>query len=566
MAPLFIPECMNYPAVQSSAKELTAAALTPLIAGMGVVTGYTLGESNQYLSSILTTEDIDKLESGSSIAVFSPTGVGKSWTIEKIALDLARHKQVIILTNRTACETQLKQELLRKTGITEIPAELISRITLTENLTVMTYQKFVKICHHYHGKKLVLILDECHCLAEDATFTTYPQQVLHYLHSNLDRTVRIYLTATPEAVLPTLWELESISGKALYPLTAENLKDYLRFTPVPNDTHIQHTYLMKPNWDYLTFKTYDPDNRTAFLDYLNTVTANGKKALIYINDIQKGKELQELLGDSQHIYSDEDKKSELHQITEHSRFETATLVTTKVAENGLSLHDAALSVIVAETYDTITLQQVIGRARVSRKNPREVIVLLPDYTASHLGSIAGQLYMQLQEFDRAANNPDFAMQYLPQPNPYIYYDAITQKPVVNSIGRDELRRQLDLIGQLRAEEAEQPHAFLRHILYLYGKETSNLAALSIHYDKHTECRERITAAWDTFKAGERSPADLSTLKMALKAACNETGAYPKELKSNIQIETVNDILRFARITETVLPERKVFDIISPETP
>ena len=172
MAPLFIPECMNYPAVQASAKELTAAALTPLIAGMGVVTGYTLGESDQYLSSILTTEDIDKLESGSSIAVFSPTGVGKSWTIEKIALDLARHKQVIILTNRTACETQLKQELLRKTGVTEIPAELISRIALTENLTVMTYQKFVKICHHYNGKALVLILDECHCLAEDATFTT----------------------------------------------------------------------------------------------------------------------------------------------------------------------------------------------------------------------------------------------------------------------------------------------------------------------------------------------------------------------------------------------------------
>ena len=197
---------------------------------------------------------------------------------------------------------------------------------------------------------------------------------------------------------------------------------------------------------------------------------------------------------------------------------------------------------------------------MSRKNPREVIVLLPDYTASHLGSIAGQLYMQLQEFDRAANNPDFAMQYLPQPNPYIYYDAITQKPVVNSIGRDELRRQLDLIGQLRAEEAEQPHAFLRHILHLYGKDTSHLAALSIHYDKHTECLKRITVAWETLKSGERSPADLSTLKMALKAACNETGAYPKELKSNIQVDTVNDILRFAGICEKVLPESKVYKI------
>ncbi|MBR2284687.1 MAG: DEAD/DEAH box helicase family protein [Ruminococcus sp.] len=566
MAPLVIPDGMNYHAAQTSAKELTAANLTPLIAGMSLATGYTLGAHDQYLNAILTTEDADKLDWGSSIAVFSPTGAGKSWTVERIALDLAKHKQVIFLTNRSACETQLKQELLRKSGAADIPADLIGRISVMENLTVMTYQKFVKHCHRYHGKALVLILDECHCLAEDATFSVYPQQMLRYLHSNLDNTVRIYLTATPEAVLPTLWELESVSGKALYPLTADNLTDYLRFTPVQDDTRIQHTYLMEPNWDYLTFKNYDPDNRTVFLDYLNAVAANGKKALIYINDIQKGRELQELLGDSQHIYSDEDKKSELHQITEHSRFETAALVTTKVAENGLSLHDDSLSVIVAETFDPITLQQVIGRARVSRKRPREVIVLLPDYTASHLGSIAGQLYMQLQEFDRAAINPDFAMQYLPQPNPYVYYDAITQKPVLNRIGRDELRRQLDLIGQLRAEETEHPHTFLRHILQLYGKDTAHIEALSITYDKTSDCHARICSAWEDFKASKRGADELSILKTALKAACNETGAYPKELKSNIQIETVNEILRFAGISETLSHGHTMYDIRKPETP
>ena len=53
---------------------------------------------------------------------------------------------------------------------------------------------------------------------------------------------------------------------------------------------------------------------------------------------------------------------------------------------------------------------------------------------------------------------------------------------------------------------------------------------------------------------------LATLKADLKAACNETGAYPKELKSNIQVDTVNDILRFAGICEKVLPESKVYKI------
>lgn len=553
---------IDYDAAKTSAKELKAAKLTPLIAGMSLATGYTLGEDTQYLSAILTTEDVDKLEYGKAIAVFSPTGVGKSWTIERIALDIAKHKQVIILTNRSACETQLKQELLRKSGITEIPAELINNVTVTDNLAVMTYQKFVKICHRYRGKEMVLFLDECHCLAEDATFAVYPQQLLRFLHGNLDNTVRVYMTATPEAVLPTLWDLEALSKTALYPLTAENFTEYLRFAPVQSETRIRHTYLMKPNWDYLTFKTYDPDNSQAFLDTLGAFTADGRKAFIYINDIQKGKDLQEQCGDSQHIYSDADKKSELHQITENSKFESTVLITTKVAENGLSLHDDSLSVIVAETFDPITLQQVIGRARVSRRKPREIIVLLPDYTASHLGSAASQLYMQMQEFDKSAESPDFAMQFQPQPNPYIYYDAITQKPVLNHIGLAELRRQFAMIGQWRAEESEQPHAYLRHILQLYGKDAAHIEALSVCYDNTTDCRARIRRAWETFKASDRSPTDLSTLKTALKAACNETGAYSKELKSNIQIETVNEILRFAGISEMLSSERRVYDVLS----
>ena len=555
---------IDYDAAEKSAIELTAAKLSPLVAGMSLTTGSTLGESNQYLSSIFTTEDVDKLAYGSAITVFSPTGVGKSWTVERIALDLAKHKQVIILTNRSACVVQFKQELLRKSGTTEAPAELIDKVAVTENLAVMTYQKFVEVCHRYQGKELILFLDECHCLAEDATFSVYPQKMMRFLHGNLDNTVRIYMTATPEAVLPTLWKLESLTSTALCPLPAENLTNclnsYLFSIPVQRDTRIQHTYLMKSNWDYLTFKTYDPDNRQAFLDTLRSLTEDGRKALIFINDIQKGRELQEQLGDSQHIYSDTDKKSELHQITVDNRFERTILITTKVAENGLSLHDDSLSVIVAETFDPIALQQVIGRARVSRRKPREIIVLLPDYTASHLGSAASQLYTQMQEFDRAAEKPDFAMQHLPQPNPCIYYDAIAKKPVLNSIGFDELRRQYLMIKQWKAEEKEHPHAFLRHILHLYGKDTAHIEELSVCYDNTDDCCSRIRSVWEAFKNSDRGPADLSNLKTALKAACNETGAYPKELKSNIQIETVNEILRFAGISEILLSKKEIFDI------
>ena len=136
-----VPEKIDLNTAKTLAAELTQTP--PLVTGLAVITGYKLGGSDQYLSSILTTEDIDKLESGSSVVIFSPTGVGKSWTIESMALTLSKHRQVIILTNRTACETQLRQELFRKLNMS-VPAELISTMPVTDNLEVMTYQKFTK--------------------------------------------------------------------------------------------------------------------------------------------------------------------------------------------------------------------------------------------------------------------------------------------------------------------------------------------------------------------------------------------------------------------------------------
>ena len=284
-----------------------------------------------------------------------------------------------------------------------------------------------------------------------------------------------------------------------------------------------------------------------------------QKALVFINDIASGSELKEQLANCQHIYSDEDKKAELHEIAINEKFMPETLITTKVAENGLSLHDEKLLLIVAETYDTITLQQIIGRARVNRRNPREITVLIPDYSLSNLGSIEGKLYMQLKEFQKAVENPDFAMQYLPQPNPYVYYDAILKKPVVNYIGYQQLQKQIDFIHSLKKSEQEEPHAFIRKVLSIYGKNTDSIDEMFIDYDTTKDCKQRILSAWEIFKSSDKDAEALKELKKSLKEACNETSAYSKELKSNIQIDTINEILRFAGINKRILPERRIFD-------
>ncbi len=536
----------------------------PEQAGYYLVIKSTIGKSNEYLSSIVSPETIKELKIGQSVLIHSPTGSGKTKVTEQIA-EAFKGKQILILTNRTACKIQMLKDLCKKfLKRNDIPNDLLDNIKLTENLKCMTYQELIYHSYSYQGKKMVLILDECHCLAEDSTFSTYPQQVIDFLKNQINNTIRIYMTATPDDVLPILWEIEedfgSLHGETPPPLTMETSDSVIRKTLCSFKTNLQHIYRIPPNWDYLKFRIYNPNNKEKLIEYIRTQNKDGRKALIFINDINKGKEMQEQLGDSQFVYADEEKKVELYQIAVHEQFDSNSLITTKVAENGVSLHDENLSVIIAETWDLISLQQIIGRARVNRRNSREIEVLIPDYSSSDLGHIEGNLYIQLKEFQKAIDNPDISMQFLPQPNPYVYYSAHTKQPVCNEIGVHTLKKQQQLIQKLKSENAEQPYAFVRHVLELYGKSTDCIEEMFIDYDNTKNCKIRIISAFNEYRSSEKGEADLKSFKEKLKKACNETGAYPKELKSNIQIDTINDILKFAGISEHISKERKIFDI------
>lgn len=554
-----LPQGINYDAMRDLSDTAIQYTNDPMVAAMCLSTDFAVGTSDQYLTSILSYHEAAKLEAGQSLMVLSPTGSGKTKVIEQIATASAEHETVFLLTNRIACREQLLHDLCDNYGIKDVPPNLLDRIFLHDNLHVTTYQRFVQHSHRYNKKPMLLILDECHCLTEDSTFSVYPQKMLHFLRSNLDNTKRIYLTATPNDVTTLLWELESFSSRMLTPLDENNLEHALRTNPY-RQTRIQRFYLMQANWDYLTFKVYNPSETNVLKTYLEEASKANKKSLVFINDKKKGQVLLEMLPDCQHVYSDEDKRDEISLIASQEHFDSDVLIATKVAENGLSLHDEQLRLIVAETWDPIALQQIIGRARVSRKHPHPIEVLIPDYTMSDFNIITDKIHKQLVEFRKVLDNPDWSMQYRPQPNPYVYYSAISKKPIVNFIGYQTLQKQLDFIQQLIADEALKKHAFVRYILKLYHKEPELLDTMMIDYSNISDCKSRIIDAWNIYKVSMKNETDLKQLKEALKSACNETMAYGKELKSNIQIDTVNDILRFADITERVLPERKVFDI------
>lgn len=174
---------------------------------LSLVSDFKVGGEKQYIGQVVDLNKIPNL--GESMIIADPTGSGKTKAITKIIKNA--DVPVVYLTNRVAPLWQFKKDFIKTTTNIDVPIEMIDIVSLEENITALTYQKFAEIAYQYKGKKCMIILDEVHCLLEDATFSVYPEKFIRYLKSNLDNTSRIYLTATPDAVSPGIAYVECTS-------------------------------------------------------------------------------------------------------------------------------------------------------------------------------------------------------------------------------------------------------------------------------------------------------------------------------------------------------------------
>lgn len=526
---------------------------------LSLVSDFKVGDEKQYISQVIDLNKVPNL--GESMLIAAPTGSGKTKAITKVINNT--DIPVVYLTNRLPTLWQFKKDFIKATTNIDVPMEMIDIASMGEDITALTYQKFAEIAYQYKGKECMIILDEVHCLLEDATFSVYPEKFIRYLKSNLDNTSRIYLTATPDAVSPGIACVECISGtdKAFQTITWDTEVKSVCYGYAYYDTRVKMVYSVKTNWDYIDFKLYSPDDTKELTDYIKTANDNGIKSLIYINDINKGKTLQEVLGNTQHVYSDDDKRKDIAEIAKNEKFTDKNLITTKVAENGISLHDDELNLIVVETLDLITLQQVIGRARVNRKKPRKITVLIPDYSYTDIGNAIASISVQLKKANEAAANPDNALEYAAEYPALVYYDSKIKKPVVNSMAIKSLEYQLSFLKTLR-EEKEASHTFAQKVLETYNKSTIITDYMFLSYDRITDFKSKVSSAFDEYMNSEKNAEALDKLKSELKDACNSTKIYNdgKTISSNIQLSTVNDILKSAGVSYEINPKIEIYDV------
>ncbi|MBQ3256646.1 MAG: DEAD/DEAH box helicase [Oscillospiraceae bacterium] len=524
-----IPECLgNYP----NLSEL--AMFTPC----------TIGKSNSYLSDIFSLEELNKVAPGQSICIMAPVGSGK--TTATIGAVIQHHEDAVIVTNRKSSYVQMKRDVLKAQGKdTRDWSEGAIETADTGRITVTTYQKLVQIEHPIKYKKgTILVLDEIHYLLNDSTFSAIPMRIKEILQMNLDTTRRIYISATMEEVSLEIVNIEQ-----------RDISNY--GSSVFRSARIQHLYLMESNWNHLEFRFYNYANVDELADTLNEAADNKVKSAVFLRNKTRGNLLKDKLKNSQFVYSSEEEQETLASIALNESFPSNCLLATKVLENGVSINDEDIGIIVVEEIDPVSFMQFLGRVRVKRNHPRTLVVMIPDYTVSELRQVSRQCYEKMDFIKRVIDSPETCMMHYERYTPYVYYSYDGPRANIYAYKKFSLlKTHVDTLIQ-----DTEPHAHLRYILRMLELPEIISDSQFLNYDDIAAYKTGVRTAYGRFSASRKHKEDRDLLAKDLIKVAAHTSYYKKKITgSQLQLERINEMLALAGIEATIASIGETFAI------
>jgi len=287
------------------------------------------------VSDVVTIDKIESWIPGDLITIKSGTGGGKSYLIKNILYPIAKRdgKKILMLTHRSNCATQFKEELARDDKL--------------DVIKIMTYQKLEYMYMKSNEKDLseyqYIVCDEFHYFMGDASFSKTTDISLDLILSQIFAT-RIFMSAT-----------------------GDHMKTYI------NDIKNKETidYELPIVYDFIECLTffYKDETLEAFID---EAIEKKHKVIFFIQSAKKAYELYKKYKDhclfncsknnkDYYKYVDKDK---VNNMLTNERFESLILITTTCMDTGVNIIDLDLKHIICDVEDTGTLIQCIGRKRI----------------------------------------------------------------------------------------------------------------------------------------------------------------------------------------------------------
>lgn len=348
----------------------------------------------KYVSDVITEEEFMDWKPGQRVFITAATGTGKSYFIlYKLLLERAMKKEekILYLVNRKILENQLKKYIDDNIS-NDIYIKYRNPINKKSHICVMTYQsieekiqKDLRGLKEFMDKFDIAVYDECHYFYMDSNFNTYTELSYDCLRRSFGKKIQVFMSATMERVRAYF---DEYNGRyfldELNPLRVETT-GYGSIMPVfPMDKGIKNgledrSFPVDQDYSYVNIKVFEK-----YEELIEIIKNNvSEKWLVFIDSIEKGKELQEQLlkeiqedDEQEHIEKDdivlvdaefkknEDSNLTVEEIVQYERFiKKRILIATSVMDNGVTIFDDELRNIVI-LYDTKEeFIQMLGRKR-----------------------------------------------------------------------------------------------------------------------------------------------------------------------------------------------------------
>lgn len=329
------------------------------------------------------------------VLISAQTGQGKNHFIMNTLIPYAAQtgQRVVLLSNRIALSVQQKIALLHALQKPNIYSddELIQKETF-DFVTVWSYQSVLSNLNKYrnymtyfnsfppHG---YLILDEAHFFTSDAPFNAETQSILAALIQTFCWYKRIYMSATPDNVLPIISFYENSELACRNQVPFFELFPSPPFSEYPPRNTSVCVYQFPRNYSNYNIKFLSSVDD---LPKIITRTPKTEKWLCFINSKSQQKDLMKSLKEkTKREVSHFD--SSLRKVPNNKiwnkliagTFPGNILLTTSVIDNGVNITDPAVKNIVIDATDKVSFLQMLGRRRVSSEDRINVFVLIPDH-------------------------------------------------------------------------------------------------------------------------------------------------------------------------------------------
>lgn len=346
------------------------------------------------------------------VGIFSETGTGKNTFVEKVLMAdaIKKGQNVLLFSNRVALNRQTKKRLAK---IFELEY-LVDKYTdlglddLTDfgGLTVVSYQQLeawinessYKLAELQKMDFAYVICDEVHYFTSDCGFNAFTDISLDYIVHQFRKSVRVYMTATPDEVFPVLRNKEKTLGivyESGYPV---GLFEW-------------QVYEFACDFSYINAYAFD-----GIEDLAEIIKRSDEKWAVFVDKIDIGKQLIEKLGKGTLITA-ESKKVEspsypsFKKIVDEEKYDEQILVSTAVLENGINIKDYHVKNVAIFCNDKVRFLQTLGRIR------RIENCLLDVYIANVSKDEVTRRYNSISRTKKAignyyANVTDFYNQYI----------------------------------------------------------------------------------------------------------------------------------------------------------